>query len=248
MVEPAGIGRGDRHFCSARKSMKSYFRSLAARFLRRSETERDLEEELRSHIQLRADELEGSGLSRASAMRRAQIEFGSAEKFREECREAIGGSFLDSLVQDLRFSLRTLAKQPLFAVVTVVTLAIGIGMSTLMLSIVHDVVIRPLPYPNAERVYAISASSDSTRQARIAASGPDLIDYLEQNRSFAHIAGYLPRFTFTWTGDGEPKIVTCTAATEEFYSALGVRPYIGRLYEPREYPYPERHTMLLADR
>ena len=228
--------------------MKSYFRSLAARFLRRSETERDLEEELRSHIQLRADELEGSGLSRASAMRRAQIEFGSAEKFREECREAIGGSFLDSLVQDLRFSLRTLAKQPLFAVVTVVTLAIGIGMSTLMLSIVHDVLIRPLPYPNAERVYAISASSDSTGQARIAASGPDLIDYLEQNRSFAHIAGYLPRFTFTWTGDGKPKIVTCTAATEEFYSALGVRPYLGRLYEPREYTYLENDTIVISYR
>jgi predicted permease len=228
--------------------MIAYLKSLGARFFHCAKTERELEEELRSHIQLRADELERSGLSPATAIRRAQIEFGSAEKFREECREAIGGSVLDSLIQDLRFSLRTLGKQPVFAVVAIATLAIGIGMSTLMLSIVHDVLIRPLPYPNAERVYAISASSDSTGQARIAASGPDLIDYLEQNRSFAHIAGYLPRFTFTWTGDGEPKIVTCTAATEEFYSALGVRPYLGRLYEPHEYSYLENDTIVISYR
>jgi predicted permease len=228
--------------------MIAYLKSLGARFFHRAETERNLEEELRSHIQLRADELERSGLSPASAIRRAQIEFGSAEKVREECREAIGGNFIDGLMQDLRFSLRTLAKQPLFAAVAIVTLAIGIGMSTLMLSIVQDVLIRPLPYPNADRVYAISASSDSTGQARIAASGPDLIDYLEQNRSFEHVAAYLPRFTFTWTGDGEPKVVTCTAATEDFYAALGVRPYLGRLYEPREYGYLENDVIVVSYR
>jgi predicted permease len=228
--------------------MSSYFWSLAEKFLRRSKMERELEDELRSHIERRAEDLERSGLDKVEALRRARVEFGGHQRFKEECREELGGNFIESLVQDFRFSLRTLAKQPVFAVVAIATLAIGIGMSTLTLSIVHDVLIRPLPYPNAERVYAISASSDSTGQARIAASGPDLIDYLEQNRSFAHIAGYLPRFTFTWTGDGEPKIVTCTAATEEFYSSLGVRPYLGRLYEPREYTYLENDTIVISYR
>jgi len=228
--------------------MSSYFWSLAEKFLRRSKMERELEDELRSHIERRAEDLERSGLDKLEALRRARVEFGGHQRFKEECREELGGNFIESLVQDLRFSLRTLAKQPVFAGVAIATLAIGIGMSTLMLSIVHDVLIRPLPYPNAQRVYAISASSDSTGQARIAASGPDLIDYLEQNRSFAHIAGYLPRFTFTWAGDGEPKIVTCTAATEEFYSALGVRPYLGRLYEPREYSYLENDTIVISYR
>lgn len=224
------------------------FRSLAARFFHRARTEHELEDELRSHIERRVADLERSGLGRAEAERQARLEFGSHERFKEECREALGGNFTDSLLQDLRFTLRTLAKQPLFAAVTTVTLAIGIGMSTLMLSIVHDVLMRPLPYPNAQRVYAISASSDSTGQTQIAASGPDLSDYLEQNRSFAHVAGYLPRFTFTWTGDGEPKVVTCTGATEEFYSALGVRPYLGRLYEPREYTHLEDDTIVVSYR
>ena len=171
----------------------AYFRSLAARFFRRSQTENELDEELRAHLQLRADDLERSGLGRIEAERRARIEFGGHERFKEECREAIAGNFIDILIQDLRFSLRTLARQPVFAVVAIVTLAIGIGMTTAMLSIVHDVLIRPLPYVNSERLYAIYTRSDSAGQTRIAASGPDYLDYREQNKSFVHIAEYLPQ-------------------------------------------------------
>jgi predicted permease len=225
-----------------------YLRSLAARFLRRRRTEVDLEEQLSSHIQLRVDDLERLGLTRAEAERRARIEFGSQERWKEECREAIAGNFLDILIQDLRFSLRTLAKQPVFAVVAIVTLAIGIGMSTTMLSVVRDVLLRPLPYANSERLYAVYARSDSAGQTRIAASGPDFTDYSEQNRSFSKIAEYVPRFTFTWTGDGEPKLVNCTAASEQFFNILGVRPYLGRLYEPREYTYLENDTLLVSYR
>ena len=87
---------------------RAYFRSLAARFFRRSQTENELEEELRGHIQLRADDLERSGLGRTEARRRARLEFGGHERFKEECRETIAGNFLDILMQDLRFSLRTL--------------------------------------------------------------------------------------------------------------------------------------------
>jgi putative ABC transport system permease protein len=226
----------------------AYFRSLIGRFFYRSRTERDLEEELQSHINFRADALERSGLTRAEAERRARLDFGSPERFREECRENIAGNFIDTLMQDLRFSVRTLAKQPVFAAIAIVTLAIGIGMSTLMLSIVHDVMIRPLPYANSQRLYAIYARSDSTGQTRVATSGPDFLDYLEQNRSFSHLAEYIPRFTFTWTGEGEPKLVICTAASEQFFNLLGVRPYLGRLYEPREYTYLENDTLVVSYR
>jgi len=226
----------------------AYFRSLAARFFRRSQTENELEEELRGHIQLRADDLERSGLGRREAERRARLEFGAHERFKEECRETIAGNFLDILMQDLRFSVRTLAKQPVFAVVAIVTLAIGIGMTTAMLSIVHDVLIRPLPYAHPDRLYAIWASSESTGQSKVAASGPDLIDYLEQNRSFANLAGYIPLFTFTWTGDGEPKLVNCTSVSEQFFPIFGIKPYLGRLYEPREYTYLQNDTLVVSYR
>jgi putative ABC transport system permease protein len=207
-----------------------------------------LEEELRGHIQLRADDLERSGLGRTEAERCARLEFGGHERFKEECRETIAGNFLDILMQDLRFSVRTLAKQPVFAVVAIVTLAIGIGMTTAMLSIVHDVLIRPLPYAHPDRLYAIWASSESTGQSKVAASGPDLIDYLEQNRSFANLAGYIPLFTFTWTGDGEPKLVNCTSVSEQFFPIFGIKPYLGRLYEPREYTYLENDTLVVSYR
>jgi putative ABC transport system permease protein len=152
------------------------------------------------------------------------------------------------VADDLRFGLRMLAKNPGFAVIAILTLAIGIGASTAMLSVVQDVLMRPLPYGHAGRLYAIYSSSGSTGQTRIAASGPDFLDYREQNRSFAHIAEYLPHFTFTWTGDGEPALVNCAAASEDFFATLGIRPYLGRLYEPKEYTYFTNDTMIVSYR
>src|SRR2546429_8073474 len=124
----------------------AYLRSLFARFVRRAETERELEQELASHIDMHADELERLGLTRAEAERRARIEFGSQERFKEECREALAGNFIDTMIQDVRFSFRTLRKSPAFFVVAVVTLVLGIGATVAAFSVVNAVLLRPFAF------------------------------------------------------------------------------------------------------
>src|SRR5207237_9656440 len=157
-------------------NMTAYFRSLAGRFFHRSQTENDLDEELRSHVQLRADDLERLGLGRAEAERRARIEFGGEARFKEECREAIAGNFIDVLLQDLRFSSCMLRNSPGFAVVVILTIALGIGATTAIFSVVDATLLRPLPYPKSEQLVSIQDNFPGVGAQDVGLSEPEWQD------------------------------------------------------------------------
>src|SRR5436190_6882722 len=154
----------------------SYFRSLASRFFRRAQTERELEDELQAHMQLHADDLERFGLNRAEAERRARLEFGGHEKVKEECREAIAGNFLDILIQDVRFSLRMLRKSPGFTAIAILTMALGIGATSAIFSVVDATLLRPLPYSHPDQLISIQADLPGISAHDVGMSQPEWHD------------------------------------------------------------------------
>jgi predicted permease len=219
--------------------MKSlaYLRSLTARFLHRSETEQDLDEELRSHIEHRADDLERSGLSRAEAERRARIEFGGHGRFKEETREVLGGNFIETVILDLRFSLRVLRKSPGFTIVAVLTLALAIGANSVVFGVLNALILRPLNVPQAQNVYMIERAKGNGYQ-----SYPDYLDLRDRNRSFDSLAAYNVDLAGLDTGDN-PSRVWVNEISGNYFDTLGLQPYLGRLihasdeHGPNSAPY-----------
>src|SRR5271168_1030977 len=157
-----------------------------ATLFRRSQLNAEMEDELRSHIQHRADDLERSGLSRTEAERRARIEFGGYQGFKEECHKAAGGTLVESLLQDLRLALRLLRKSPAFTAVAVVTLALAIGANAVVFSVLNALVLRPVNVPNGQNLYMIERGKDRAPSN----SYLDYLDLRDRNRSFHGLIGY----------------------------------------------------------
>ena len=219
--------------------MKSlaYLRSLAAKFFRRSQTEADLEQELRSHIQYRADDLERSGLPRAEAERRARIEFGARERFKEEVREEFGGNFIETFVLDIRFSLRVLRKSPGFTAIAVLTLALAIGANSVVFGVLNALILRPLDVPRSESLFMIERAVGNGRS-----SYPDYLDLRDRNRTFDGLAAFNISEVGLDLGDSPSRAWTMEVSGN-YFDVLRIQPYLGRLFHasdehgPNSAPY-----------
>jgi predicted permease len=206
-------------------------RSLASTLFHRSRLEDELDVEIGSHIQRRADDLERSGLPRAEAERRARIEFGGYQKFKEECREQLRGFWLPTVWTDVHFATRMLRRSPGFTAVALLTLALGIGANTAIFSVVNAVLLRPLPYPNAKRLAMIWSTWGT--ETRGPASGPELIELRNRSRAFEEIAGIWVT-SGTITGTFEPEQVRLALTTANFLPLLAEKPQLGRFFAPGE--------------
>jgi predicted permease len=207
-------------------------RSFASTLFHRSHVEGEMDEELRSHIRDRADDLEQSGLPRAEAERRARIEFGGYQKFKEECREALGTHFLDTMLQDLRYGVRMLRKSPGFTAVAILTLALGIGANTVLFSIVNGVLLNPLPYPDPEQLVTLCNRTSTSLETWL--SYPDSLDLVRDNHSFSSLAAYESLLSSNLLGQGEPERVSVSEVSSAFFPTLGVTPLLGRNLSPAE--------------
>ena len=210
---------------------------IAALF-HRSEISAEMEEELRSHIQHRADDLERSGLPRAQAERRARIEFGGYERYKQESHEALGNNFIETLAQDVRFSLRVLRKSPGFAITAILTLALAIGANAVVFAVLNALILRPLNVPHAQSLYGIERGPDKS----VVHSYPDYLDLRDRNRSFEDLAAYNVTSVGLDTGNN-PSSASIYEVTGNYFDALGIKPYLGRFFHgadehgPNSAPY-----------
>ncbi len=196
-----------------------------AAIFQRSEVRADMDEELRSHIEHRADELEHGGMARAEAERRARIEFGGPERYKEESYEALGGHFMQTLFQDVQFAFRILRKSKGFTIAAVVTLALAIGANAVVFGVLDALVLHTLNVPDAKSLYGTEYGADIGFQ-----SYPSYLDLRERNQSFQDLAAF--NFTLGTAIDpgNDPKAAGGFSTTGNYFTVLDVHPYLGRLY------------------
>src|SRR5271163_3411027 len=200
---------------------QSFLRNL---FLARR-VDADLDREVNAHLEMLIEEKLRAGMPAAEAQRAARIELGGAEQVKEEVREKRLGNWLHSVVSDCRYGLRQLRKNPGATTVMIFTLALAIGSSTAIFSVVYGVLLRPLPYADANRIMAIFEVTAKGTPARLA--DPNFDDFRDQNRSFGAIAKY-DNYVTSISGTGQPTRSMIAHVSPRMLTVFSVHPILGR--------------------
>src|SRR5215208_2527556 len=193
----------------------------------------EMNEEFRLHMELRTEDLIRSGLSPAEAARRARIEFGSPERYREEARESRGLPWLEDLLRDVRHGLRALRRAPIFASVVILTLALGIGANTAIFSIVNGVLLRPLAYPRPAQLMYLTTRLPALGFPQFPASVAEYLEFQQFNRSFADVGAFRTTEANLMAGDHALR-VRSAIVDAHLLNTLGVQPAQGRLFADEE--------------
>ena len=222
------------------------WRLLLSRLFRRSQLDRDMDEELQFHIAARAEALEKAGLPPAEGLRAARVEFGGLERYKEEGRAARNFQVLHDLHADVRYGLRMMRKAPGFTAVAVLTLALGIGANSGMFGIIYGLLYRPLPYPDESRIAAVHLHFSPQNNPRGNLSLADFVDWKNGNTAFEQVAIY-GRSRFTLTGEGEAEQVAGAAVTADYFSILGLKPVLGRAFQPGDDSAASPNLVLISE-
>ena len=214
--------------------MMSWLRQTAERFralLRAPAFDRELDREMEAHLELAVEDNLARGLSPDEARRRAMVEFGGRQQARENQREARAFPVLESALRDLRFGARLLLKDRSFTGMAVLMLALGIGANTAIFSVVSAVLLKPMPYRDADRLVMVWEQNPHRGWLENNVSAANFLDWQKQNHVFADLAAF-ESDSFDLAGDNHPEEVSGERVTANLFSLLGVQPFRGGLFLP----------------
>ncbi len=224
--------------------VRSFLRNL---FLSRR-VEVDLDEEIHSHLEMLIAENIRAGMPPHEAQRAARIELGGVEQVKEQVREERIGNWLHSVISDCRYGIRKLRKNPGFTVVAILTLALGIGATTAIFSVVNTALLRPLAYRDPQQLYLVREIVPQLARfyPMLSANLPDFQIWQKQVHAFADVA-IAESNTADLSGQGEPEVLHGVRASANIFSVLGTHPALGRTFRPEEDDSGRGHVLILTD-
>ncbi len=202
-----------------------------ARLFRREKMESQLDKELLFHVEAHTADLIARGVSPEEAHRRARLALGGPEQVKEKCRDARGTRWLEDLAQDTRYALRTFRQKPAFAAIALLILALGIGATTVMFTVIDGVLLKPLEFPNPDQLMTLHGSTKNFGEFW-GFSAPDADDVQKDAHSFGAAAWTYGGGTISSPGD--PEYILGRQITANFFSTLGVPMREGRDFRPEE--------------
>jgi putative ABC transport system permease protein len=209
--------------------------------------EADAREELQQHHERQVEMHCAAGMSEAEARRAAAIEVGGLRQLQEACRDARGLAWWDALRADLRYALRQVRRWPGYSSAAILTLALGIGATSAIFTVADAVVLRPLPYPEPERLYALYEVNSRSAIGRTRAAALNFLDWRRQSGAFSAMGAHVGT-GFTLTGRGDPEFVLGQLVTPELLDVLKVPPAVGRTFMPHEAEAGTHRVVILTHR
>lgn len=218
-------------------------------FFQKEQRDSEMEAEIAAHVELAVEENMRQGMPEAEARRKALVRFGGVQQARERQREARGIPWLDILMQDVRYTLRTLRRDRSFTVVAVLILALGIGANIAVFSVVNTILLRPLPFPDSQRLVRITAKDPKGGESSMTYTTDATQEYQQRNKSFQQVTGYFAfssYINYKLEGHGVPLPVTGILVMGNFFQTLEVEPMLGRLFTADECLPKGRPAVLLS--
>jgi len=217
---------------------------LRSLFLR-NRVDQELNEELEYHLQRKTEENLGAGMTAEEARRAARLEFGGAERRKEECRDTRRVNLLHDTMQDLRYAARAFLRNPGFALIAILTLALGIGANTAIFSVVHSTLLEPLPFHHPEQLVELRQTEAAPGDYPL--TGEDYLDWRAQNSTFTDMSLYAWPSGTNARGPDAPEAVSVISTQANFFPLLGVAPQLGRVFAKGEDSKGANRVVLLSN-